>query len=131
MEPEAHWHLSAFDEVLQLKPPREVPLEEVIAAIERCADAVADDWLRRGSETVADLGYAWILEQSRFFSVRLPDGERWGFRDLRLFCLAWESVPRICVVAVDADGRRRIEEDFFGLLARLEDACRLHAEGGP
>lgn len=131
MEAEAHWHLSAFDEVLRFHLPQEVSLQDVVAEIERRADAVAEGWSERTPEQVADLEYGWILPQARFFSVSLPVGANWGFRDLRLFCLAWDPVPRVCIVAVDPDGRRRIEEDIFGLLARVEDANGLHAAAEP
>jgi hypothetical protein len=130
MDPEAHWHLSAYDEMLNFHLPQEASLKDVVAEIERWASAL-DHWAQRDEDKVADLEYRWVFPQARFFCVLLSDGEKWGFRDLRLFCLAWDSVPRICIVAVDPDGRRRIEEDFFGLLARVEDAHVLHAEDEP
>jgi hypothetical protein len=107
-----------------------VLLKDAVAEIERWADTVATGWPERGPDQVADLEYGWIFTQAKLFSVRLPDGAKWGFRDLRFFCLAWDPVPRVCIVAVDPDGRRRIEEDFFGLLARVHDAHLVHAEDG-
>lgn len=131
MIPEAYWHLPAHDETLNLCLPRGVARQDVAAEIERWANAVAAGWSARCADQVADLDYTWVFPQSPFFSVALPDGEKWGFRDLRLFCLAWESVARVCVVAVDPDGARRLVHDFFGLLARVEDAHLLHGEDEP
>jgi hypothetical protein len=131
MASEAHWHLPAYNEMLNLHLPREVSLNDAIAAIERWANAIAEGWSERSTDQVADLDYRWVFPQAKFSSVLLPDGQKWGLRDLRLFCLSWDPVPRICIVAVDPDGRRRIEEDFFGLLTRVEDAYFVHAEDPP
>jgi len=51
----------------------------------------------------------------------LPDGKEWEFRDLRLFCLAWDAVHRVCIVAVHPEGRRYVEESLFEILTRMED----------
>ena len=128
MPPGAHWHLPAYNEMLNLHLPREVSLTDVAAEIERWADTVSNGWSERSTDQVADLEYSWVFPQAKVFSVQLSDGKKWGFRDLRLFCLDGDPAPRICIVGLDANGRQRIAEDFFGLLARVEDAYYLHAE---
>ena len=102
MTHEVHWHLAAYNQLLNLVLPREAVLTEVVEDIERWADTLAF-WSERDAGKVADMEYCWIFKQAKFFSLLLPDGAKWGFRDLRLFCLDWEPVPRICIVAVDAN----------------------------
>jgi hypothetical protein len=130
MEHEVHWHMSAFAELLRLRLPSEASLAEVVAEIERWAKGLAG-WADRDADRVGDLEYFWVFPQAKFFSVLLPDGRKWGFADLRLFCLAWDAEPRVCILAVDANGRERIAKDFFGLLTRVEDAHFLHGEEEP
>jgi hypothetical protein len=127
---DVHWHLAAYDELLGLNLPPEASLTDVVAEVERWADSLSF-WSERDPDKVGDLEYHWIFAEAKVFSVMLPDGEKWGFRDLRLFCLDCDPVQRICIVALDANGAERIAEDFFGLLARVDDAHRLHPDEGP
>jgi hypothetical protein len=130
MTHEVHWHLAGYNELLKLNLPREALLADVVAEVERRADMLAF-WSERDTVKVADLEYHWLFPEAKVFSVLLPDGAKWGLPDLRLFCLDGDPAPRICIIAVDANGFQRIAEDFLGLLARVEDACVIHDQGKP
>ena len=130
MDRDVCWHAGAWIDVLTLRPSREMPQADVVAAIERWAE-VLSAWEERDADQVGDLPWTWVLPQAKLFSVQLPDGADWGFRDLRLFCLDGEPALRVCVLAVHPEGRRYIEADFDDLLKRMEDVRRQHAEAEP
>jgi hypothetical protein len=130
MDRDVCWHTGAWIDVLNLHPPQETPQADLVAAIERWAE-VLSAWEERDADQIGDLPWAWILPQTKLFSVQLADGVGWGFRDLRLFCLDGDPVPRICIIAVHPEGRRYLEENFDDLLKRMEDVRRQHLEAEP
>jgi hypothetical protein len=87
MDYEVCWHMAAWLDVLDLRPSREIPQADLAAAIERRAMGLGA-WEERDADQVGDMPWAWVFPQGHLFDVLLPEGKEWGFRDLRLFCLA-------------------------------------------
>lgn len=129
MDHDLCWHMGAWIDVLNLHPLRDVPQGRVAAEIERWVGVLVA-WGERGPDQIGDLSWSWVLPEARLFTVLL-DGTAWGFGDLRLFCLDGDPVPRVCIVAVQADGRRYLEANFPDLLRRMEDVRRQHPEPEP
>jgi lambda repressor-like predicted transcriptional regulator len=134
MDYDVCWHTGAWLDVLNLPPARDVPRERVVAAIERWASTLAA-WGERDPDLIGDLPWAWVLPEAKLFDVLLPDGTAWGFRDLRLYCLDWDPVPRVCVIAVHPEGAggRRIQTQDRTMQAssRQERAPGSDANGVP